>query len=142
MTDLLSTPSTVPGGVADTGAADATALSTAGQGLTTKPLSPSRLAWLRFRRHKLAMLSFVVLVLFTFLIFFPDLVTKWGPLERDLEAPQFAGPSAEHWFGTDDIRQDIFSRVLHGGHDGGARPIGPARRLRIRGPAAGECTGK
>ncbi len=112
MTDMLA-----PGAVTHDAPPplDPSALTTAGQGLTAKPLSPTRLAWLRFRRHKLAMASGVVLFLLTFFVFVPDILSKWGPLERDLESPQFAGPSSEHWFGTDDIRQDIFTRVLHGG---------------------------
>jgi peptide/nickel transport system permease protein len=114
MTDIISTSDVRPAVVVAGGPRE-DALTVAGQGLTAKPLSPGRLAWLRFRRHKLAMASGVVLAIFTFLIFFPELLAKWGPLQRDLEAPQFAGPSAEHWFGTDDIRQDIFARVLHGG---------------------------
>jgi peptide/nickel transport system permease protein len=115
MTDVVST-GTMAGTAAELGAGAAGgALSTAGQGLTTKPLSPGRLAWLRFRRHKLAMASGVTLILLSIVVFFPGLLTQWGPLERDLEAPQFAGPTSSHWFGTDDIRQDMFSRVLHGG---------------------------
>lgn len=102
-------------GVGGAAPADPSALSTAGQGLTTKPLSPGRLAWLRFRRHKLAMASGIVLIVLTVLVYFPGLIAKWGPLERDLDAPQYAGPSAEHWLGTDDIRQDMLSRILHGG---------------------------
>jgi peptide/nickel transport system permease protein len=94
---------------------DPAALSTAGQGLTTKPLSPGRLAWLRFRRHKLAMASAIVLILLAIVVFFPDLVTHWGPLERDKDAVQYAGPSAQHWLGTDRIEQDMLSRILHGG---------------------------
>jgi peptide/nickel transport system permease protein len=92
-----------------------TSLSAAGQGLTAKPLSPSRLAWRRFRRHRLAMLSAIVLILLTVVVYFPSLLTDWGPLERDLETPQYAGPSAEHWLGTDDIRRDMLSSILNGG---------------------------
>jgi peptide/nickel transport system permease protein len=94
---------------------DGAGLTTAGQGLTAKPLSPGRLAWRRFRRHKLAMISAVVLFLVTLFCFNPTLLTDWGPLERDLEAAQFEGPSAEHWMGTDQLRHDLLSRVLNGG---------------------------
>jgi peptide/nickel transport system permease protein len=90
-------------------------LSAAGQGLTAKPLSPSRLAWRRFRRHRLAMLSAIVLIFLTIVVYFPSLLTDWGPLDRDLETPQYAGPSAEHWLGTDDIRRDMLSSILNGG---------------------------
>jgi peptide/nickel transport system permease protein len=94
---------------------DSAALSAAGQGLTAKPLSPTRLAWLRFRRHKLAMVSAVVLVILTVLVFFPGLIVDWAPLERHLEADRYAGPSGDHWLGTDDLRRDLLSRILHGG---------------------------
>src|SRR5271156_1527838 len=33
------------------------------------------------------------------------------PLARDTAAP-LTGPSAEHWFGTDQLGRDIFSRVV------------------------------
>lgn len=117
MTDIAESADRLARGAAASvaGAQPTDALTTAGQGLTAKPLSPGRLAWIRFRRHKLAMASAVVLLLLTIVVFFPTLVTSWGPLERDLDAGQFEGPSAEHWFGTDSIRQDMFSRVLHGG---------------------------
>jgi peptide/nickel transport system permease protein len=101
--------------VVEPGPEGADVLSVAGQGLTAKPLSPGRLAWIRFRRHKLAMLSAVVLILLTIVVFFPQILTPWGPLERDLDAAQFEGPSAEHWFGTDALRQDMLARVLYGG---------------------------
>ena len=90
-------------------------LSTAAQGLTVKPLSPRLLAWRRFRRHKLAMLSAIILVLLTIVVFFPSLLTKYDPLERIPEADRLESPSAEHWFGTNGIRQDHLSRVLNGG---------------------------
>lgn len=84
------------------------------EGLAAKPLSPSRLAWRRFRRHKLAMVSGAVLIVFSVLIFFPWLVTDYGPLERTT-AERNIGPTAGHPFGTNGIRQDQLSRVLHGG---------------------------
>ena len=116
MTEILSTSSGALTGPQHEPSNDPdTALTTAGQGLTTKPLSPTRLAWLRFRRHKLAMASVIILAVLTILVFFPGLVVDWQPLERDLDAARYAGPSGEHWLGTDDLRRDLFSRILHGG---------------------------
>ncbi|MGH9137969.1 MAG: ABC transporter permease [Acidimicrobiales bacterium] len=107
MTELLSDRGAPAG-------ADATdALTAQAQGLTAKPLSPGLLAWRRFRRHKLAMVSAVVLAVFAVLIFFPSLVSPYGPLERtELRS---VGPTWDHPFGTNGIRQDQLSRVLHGG---------------------------
>jgi peptide/nickel transport system permease protein len=107
----------IPGAVSDapSDVGQPEGLTAAAQGLTAKPLSPGRLAWRRFRRHKLAMVSAVVLVILTFFVFNPTLLTDWGPIERDLEAAQYEGPSAEHWLGTDDLRLDMLSRILNGG---------------------------
>ena len=78
-----------------------------------KPLSPGRLAWRRFRRHKAAMVSAVVLILLSIFVMFPGLLTDWGPNEGT--GVRLEGPSSDHWFGTDTISRDMLSRVLHGG---------------------------
>jgi peptide/nickel transport system permease protein len=106
----------IPGAISDTPSdVQGGPLGTDAHGLTAKPLSPGRLAWRRFRRHKLAMLSAVVLAVLAFFVFFPSILTDWEPLQRDLEAPQFAGPTSEHWLGTDGLRLDMLTRILHGG---------------------------
>ena len=113
MTETILIPETQAGADPEP-PGDGAGLTTAAQGLTEKPLSPWRLAGRRFRRHKLAMLSAVVLVALTTVVFFPSLLTDWAPLERS-DADQFAGPSADHWLGTDQLRHDMLSRILHGG---------------------------
>jgi peptide/nickel transport system permease protein len=45
---------------------------------------------------------------------FAPLVATHDPLAQDLQAV-FAGPSAKHWFGTDTLGRDIFSRMVYGG---------------------------
>ena len=88
---------------------EGTSLTSAGQGLSDKPLSPGLLAWRRFRRHKLALISAVVLFLFSILIFFPSLVTKWQPTQAP--AGKLLGPSREFPLGTSTIGQDQLSRI-------------------------------
>ena len=92
---------------------DDDSLSSAGQGLADKPLSPSRLAWRRFRRHKLAMASALILIVMAVLVFFPQLVTKWGVNEQT--GLRQSAPTSGHPFGTDTISRDLLTRVLHGG---------------------------
>jgi len=89
-------------------------LSASGQGLTTKPLSPSRLAWRRFRRHKPALISAVVLGLLAVVVFFPHLLTNKDPL-RSSDVTKAVPPSWTHPAGTNTIGVDQLTRILHGG---------------------------
>ncbi|MFE5644250.1 ABC transporter permease [Rhodococcus sp. NPDC056516] len=43
----------------------------------------------------------------------PSLLTGVDPNATNPAAP-FAGPGSAHWFGTDNLGRDIFSRVVHG----------------------------
>lgn len=91
------------------------ALELAAQGLTVVHLSPAKLAWRRFRAHKMAMFSVLLLLVISVLVFFPSLVTDYGPNERlGIELREQA-PSSAHPFGTNRNQQDMLSRVLHGG---------------------------
>lgn len=46
--------------------------------------------------------------------FFAPVLTSHSPFDQDLSAVLEA-PSSKHWFGTDELGRDMFSRVLHGG---------------------------
>ncbi|HEX5366590.1 MAG TPA: ABC transporter permease [Acidimicrobiales bacterium] len=68
--------------------------------------------WRRFRRNRLAMLGLGFLVLLVLAAVFAPLVTPYGIKERSAEFR--AGPSADHWFGTDAVGRDVYSRVVFG----------------------------
>lgn len=40
-------------------------------------------------------------------------LVPWSPYEIDW-ASRLEGPSARHWFGTDDLGRDVFARMIHG----------------------------
>ena len=84
------------------------------QELQRPPRSLARLVFDRFRRHKLAMVSLVILGVILVLNMGALLFERYNPTFIDaLNRNQ--GPSATHWFGTDNLGRDIWSRVLHGG---------------------------
>lgn len=58
-------------------------------------------------------LSAAFLVLLAIAVTWPQLLTAYDPVAADPLAAQLA-PSATHWFGTDHLGRDIFSRVLYG----------------------------
>jgi len=76
--------------------------------------SPGQEAWRRFRRHKLAMASSVILGLIVLAVLLGPLVWRVPINEIDF-ASKLDGPSWAHPFGTDDLGQDILARLLYGG---------------------------
>ncbi|WP_330615590.1 ABC transporter permease [Paraclostridium sordellii] len=70
--------------------------------------------WRRFRSNKMAILGLVLLTGIVLLLFI-------GPSLKGLDyqkidaAKKNLGPSSEHWFGTDDMGRDLFTRVCVGG---------------------------
>ena len=77
-------------------------------------VSPARETWRRFRRHKLAMASTVVLGLLVLGVIVGPWFWRVAINEIDFSA-QLQGPSWSHPFGTDDLGQDILARMMYGG---------------------------
>ena len=76
--------------------------------------SPWAEAWRRFRRHRLALVSLVVLGLMVAAVLLGPLVWRHSIEEIDFTA-RLIGPSLAHPLGTDDLGRDILARVLYGG---------------------------
>ncbi|MDQ3980402.1 MAG: ABC transporter permease [Actinomycetota bacterium] len=68
--------------------------------------------WRRFRRNKLAVAGLGVIVLMVFSAVFAPLVTSYNPSE--LGEASRAKPSSSHWFGTDVLGRDMFTRIVYG----------------------------
>src|SRR5574341_836577 len=84
--------------------------------LTTRPADTiSRLVWRRFRRHRLALMSMIILLLLMLLSFGIPLFVPEGEANRLRVASMRQPPSLEPPFGTDDIGRDIFLRTMFGG---------------------------
>jgi peptide/nickel transport system permease protein len=63
--------------------------------------------------HALEVAAAAVAFFLVFAACFPTLLAPFDPLAIN-PSDAFQGPSAEHWFGTDESGRDIFSRVIHG----------------------------
>jgi ABC-type dipeptide/oligopeptide/nickel transport system permease subunit len=69
--------------------------------------------WRRFKRNRLAMVGLVILVVLVLTAVFAPLIAPDSITQRD--SGHFReGPSARHYFGTDTIGRDVFSRVVFG----------------------------
>ncbi len=64
-------------------------------------------------RNKLAVAGMIVLLLVVVTALFADVFIRY-PINQQNVPARFSPPSAAHWFGTDDLGRDIFSRVVMG----------------------------
>jgi peptide/nickel transport system permease protein len=126
---------TMDGGPAVTLTAQAQQLTTR---ISAKPRTLLSDAWRRFRKHRLAMIGAVVLVIFTLAVtlgamwyrgYLADQLETAGlPVPSEVDPPELrtlidhldflaliSPPSSVHLFGTDDLGRDLLARCLYGG---------------------------
>ncbi|GJD99871.1 ABC transporter permease [Methylobacterium isbiliense] len=78
------------------------------------PAATGRDTWRRFRRHRLAVASSVLLGVMVLGVLVGGLVWPVAIDEIDFSA-MLQGPSPQHPFGTDDLGQDLLARMIYGG---------------------------
>lgn len=86
---------------------------------TPLPVRKSQSSWSialrRLRRHRLAMVSLVVIVLLILMALFAPWLAPQNPFKFNPNDIQpYQPPSAQHFFGTDDLGRDVFSRIIYG----------------------------
>ncbi len=69
--------------------------------------------WRRLRKNKLAVAGIVIITVIVLSAVFADVIAT-QPTDGFVAADAREGPSAKHWFGTDELGRDIYSRVVHG----------------------------
>src|SRR4051812_49655697 len=67
----------------------------------------------RLLRRPMAVAGLVIAIMFVILAIFAPVIAPYPPGKSDFSAA-LAGPSSEHWFGTDDLGRDTLSRVIWG----------------------------
>ncbi len=88
------------------------------EGVGGESLSPFRLALRHYKRNRVAMVALIVLAVIVLACLFPAIPARYGETER---LPKTATtyinspPSADAWFGTDDLNRDLYSRIFYGG---------------------------
>lgn len=80
----------------------------------TRPRSPAYFAWRRFVANKAAVAGGIVLSILALMAIFAPFITKGDPTAQDYLTQSLAFPSAEFWFGIDDLGRDFFTRVVYG----------------------------
>lgn len=70
-------------------------------------------AYRRLKKNKAAMVGGIFILLFIIIAIIGPFFTPYLP-NTQIIANKLAPPSLDHWFGTDHLGRDIFSRVVHG----------------------------
>jgi ABC-type dipeptide/oligopeptide/nickel transport system permease subunit len=81
---------------------------------TRRQRGPLWFAWRRFAANRAAVASAAVLGVLLVAAVLAPLITRTGPNEQAFLAQSLAAPSAEHWFGVDDLGRDFFARIVYG----------------------------
>lgn len=84
--------------------------------VSTKRYSKFNQFWFEFQKNKLAVGGLIILFFTILTSIFATALMPYDPLKID---PSYAmgvpkAPSSQHWFGTDELGRDLFSRALSG----------------------------
>ena len=77
------------------------------------PRPPWRSALGRLLANRMAIVGGAVVLLFVFLAAFGEALAPHDPIYQDLYRLS-ESPTLDHWFGTDELGRDLFSRILAG----------------------------
>ncbi|SDN50306.1 ABC transporter permease [Acetanaerobacterium elongatum] len=80
-----------------------------------KPESQLKEMWFSLIANKGAVAGLVIILLLTLVAVFGRFIMPYDPNYSDMTI-SFQSPSAAHWFGTDQLGRDIFSRIIDGTH--------------------------
>lgn len=76
--------------------------------------SLGRDAWEHIKRNRMAQIGGVLFITITLMCWIGPWLSSYSLHQQDL-AYGAQSPSAQHWFGTDDLGRDLFVRILIGG---------------------------
>ncbi|MFZ6029469.1 MAG: ABC transporter permease [Chloroflexota bacterium] len=79
------------------------------------PLTLRQLTWRRFRRHRMATLGLIVLVMLVLYSYAGALFFSETDANRNDTTLRLRPPSVAHPFGTDTVGRDILARTIYGG---------------------------
>ena len=76
-------------------------------------LSPSKLAWIGFKKHRLGIVGSIMVIILILVSLFSNLVAPYDPLVMNPK-DSLRAPCAKYWLGTDRFGRDQLSRLIYG----------------------------
>jgi peptide/nickel transport system permease protein len=99
---------------------DTTEVNNSTSTLIKGPIRRSQRPWVRaleaLIHHRLAQIGFAGFIFIMAITLLAPYISPFDPLAMDY-SEIMQPPSAEHWFGTDDLGRDVLSRVIWGGRE-------------------------
>lgn len=80
---------------------------------STGPQTQASIVFRQLRRNPSALIGGTVVAILIFTALAAPLIATHDPLQQNFREP-LASPSSRHFFGTDDVGRDLFSRVVFG----------------------------
>jgi peptide/nickel transport system permease protein len=71
-------------------------------------------AWRQLRKNRIAMLGMIGVIVLVIIAIAAPILTPYSLSQMDLKNIK-SGPSAAHWFGTDELGRDYMTRIFYGG---------------------------
>ena len=71
------------------------------------------ISWNIFKKNKVAMICLGIVIVLCFVALFAPWIAPYDP-DAQVLTERLMAPNAQHWFGTDDLGRDIFSRIVYG----------------------------
>ena len=87
---------------------------TATVALPYRQRNPMWFAWQRFIGNKAAIAAGIVLAILILMAIFAPLITPSDPEAQAFLPEALAFPSAQHWFGVDNLGRDFYTRIIYG----------------------------
>lgn len=78
-----------------------------------KQIGRFRLIFRRLKRNRMALAGLIILIALAVAAIFADFIAPYPFAKQNLMAA-YEGPSAQHYFGTDEFGRDILSRIIYG----------------------------
>lgn len=69
--------------------------------------------WYKLKQNKMTWVGIIILASIILMSLMAPLITPYDPIKISI-AEKFQAPSILHWFGTDEVGRDIFTRILYG----------------------------
>ena len=78
-------------------------------------LTPGQLVWRRFRKHRMALIGAIGVVLLVIFILIGSIIVPESSANSGNLLVRLSSPMAGHPFGTDSTGRDVFFRIIYGG---------------------------